>query len=277
MGVWHRIGEPGFWADIKENAMSEEQLVEYRVDGAVATLRMNRPQVLNAFTPGLRRALIDAFDRAERDPAIKVIVFGSTGRGFSAGADLTEPKSENHSVVDELLQGYRPLLEKIARSPLPVIGVAPGVAAGVGAALLMNCDLVMMADEARIYMAFSHIGLVPDGGATWLLYQHLGYQRAFQLIVEGGSLSAEQCLQIGIANKVLPVTELDAAAASWAAELAQRSALANAEAKKLLRAAANNRFAETVEQEAIAQQLCMDSEESKTAIAAFKEKAAKKK
>ena len=115
--------------------MSEEQLVEYRVDGAVATLRMNRPQVLNAFTPGLRRALIDAFDRAERDPAIKVIVFGSTGRGFSAGADLTEPKSDTNSGVDERLQGYRPLLEKIARSPWPVIGVAPGVAAGVGVAL----------------------------------------------------------------------------------------------------------------------------------------------
>lgn len=256
--------------------MTDETLVDYQVVGAVATLRMNRPQALNAFTAPLRRALLDAFDRAERDPAVKVVLFGSTGRGFSAGADLTEAKPEDHSVVDELLQGYRPLLEKIARSPLPVIGVAPGVAAGVGAALLMNCDLVIMAEEARIFMAFSHIGLVPDGGATWLLYQHLGYQRAFQLIVEGGSLSAAQCLEIGIANKVVAGDDLDSAALQWAEQLAERSALASAEAKKLLRAAATSRFAETVEQEALAQQLCIDSDESKAAIAAFKEKAGKK-
>jgi 2-(1,2-epoxy-1,2-dihydrophenyl)acetyl-CoA isomerase len=250
--------------------MNDDTLVDYQVAGAVATLRMNRPQALNAFNAPLRQALLAALDRAEREPAVKVVLLGSTGRGFSAGADLNEPKPDDHNVIDELLQGYRPLLEKIGRSPLPVIGVAPGVAAGVGAALLMACDLVIMAEEARIYMAFSHIGLVPDGGASWWLYQHLGYQRAFELIVEGGSLNAAQCLAMGIANKVVAGAGLDQAAQQWAAQIAQRSPLATAEAKKLLRAAATSRFAETVEQEALAQHLCIGSEASQAAIAAFR-------
>jgi len=249
--------------------MSEAALVEYRVDGAVATVRMNRPDVLNAFSTGLRTELLAALERAERDPAVRAVILGSTGRGFSAGADLREPKPPESNVIKVLLEGYRPLLERITRSPLPVIGVAPGVAAGVGAAILMSCDLVMMAREARIYMAFSHIGLVPDGGATWLLQRHLGHQRAFQMIVEGGNLSADECLALGIANKVMDASELDQAAAQWAAALAERPALATAQAKKLLRAAATASYGEMIEREAEAQYLCINSDESKAAVAAF--------
>lgn len=249
--------------------MPETSLVEYQVKGAVATVRMNRPEALNAFTRGLRADLLAALEKAERDPAVKAIVLGSTGRAFSAGADLKEEKPPGSTVVKELLEGYRPVLERITRSPLPVIGVTPGVAAGVGAAILMACDLVMMAPKARIYMAFSHIGLVPDGGATWQLQRHLGHQRAFQLIVEGGSLSADECLSLGIANKVVDEAGLDDAAEQWAAALAERSALATAQAKKLLRAAATASLSEIIEQEAEAQLLCRNSEECKQAIAAF--------
>lgn len=249
--------------------MSPSSLVDYQANGAVAWLRLNRPDALNAFSRALRGDLLAALERAERDPAVKVVILGANGRAFSAGADLKEEKPPEHDVIKELLEGYRPVLERITRSPLPVIGVAPGVAAGVGAAILMACDLVMMASEARIYMAFSHIGLVPDGGATWQLQRHLGHQRAFELIVEGGSLSAEECLSLGIANKVMAAAELDAAAGEWAESLAKRSPLATAEAKRLLRAAATCTFSEMLEREAEAQHLCINSEESKAAVAAF--------
>lgn len=249
--------------------MSPVSVVDYQVSGAVASVRMNRPDALNAFNRELRAALLSALEKAERDPAVKVLILGSTGRGFSAGADLKEEKPPESNVVKELLEGYRPVLERITRSPLPVIGVAPGVAAGIGAAILMACDLVMMAPQARIYMAFSHIGLVPDGGATWQLQRHLGHQRAFQLIVEGGSLSADECLSLGIANKVVDSGELDAAAEHWAAALAERSSLATAQAKKLLRAAATASLSEIIEQEAEAQMVCRNSEESRQAVAAF--------
>lgn len=249
--------------------MSAPSLVEYQVNGAVARLRLNRPDALNAFSRALRGELLAALERAERDPAVKVVILGANGRAFSAGADLKEEKPPEHDVIKELLEGYRPVLERITRSPLPVIGVAPGVAAGVGAAILLACDLVMMASDARLYMAFSHIGLVPDGGATWQLQRHLGHQRAFALIVEGGSLSAAECLAVGIANQVLDAAELDAAADEWAGRLAQRSPLATAEAKRLLRAAANCDFSEILVREAEAQHLCINSEASKAAVAAF--------
>lgn len=256
--------------------MQAQPSVTYEVSGAVAWLRLNRPKALNAVNADLRDSLLTALKTAEHDPDVKVVLLGAVGRAFCAGADLMEEKPDDHRVEEELLEGYRPVLEKITRMRQPVIGVAPGVAAGVGAAILMSCDLVMMAEQARVYMAFSAIGLVPDGGATWLLYQHLGYQRAFELIVEGGSLDAQACLAAGIANKVIAGDELEAAAEAWATELAKRSALASAEAKRLLRAAATSTLAQAIENEAIAQQRCMDSAESQAAIAEFKNRAAGK-
>ncbi|MFC3103356.1 enoyl-CoA hydratase/isomerase family protein [Salinisphaera aquimarina] len=245
----------------------------YEVRDSVATLRLNRPDALNAINSALRESLLGALQRAERDPAVKVVLLGATGRGFCAGADLMEEQGADFSVEEELLQGYRPIFECIGRMPQPVIGVAPGVAAGIGAALLMACDLVIMADQARLYMAFSHVGLVPDGGATWLLYRHLGYQRAFALIVEGGSLGAEECRAAGIANKIVAAEALDEAANAWAQELATRSPVASAEAKRLLRTAATHSYAEIFEQEAAAQHRCINSEQSRAAVAAFKDRA----
>ena len=256
--------------------MQAQPSVTYEVVGAIAWVRLNRPKALNAVNADLREALLAALKKAERDPDVKIVLLGAVGRAFCAGADLMEDKPADHTVEEELLEGYRPVLEKITRMPQPVIGVAPGVAAGVGAAILMSCDLVMMAEQARIYMAFSAIGLVPDGGATWLLYQHLGYQRAFELIVEGGSLDAPACLAAGIANRVVADEELEAAAETWAKELAKRSALASAEAKKLLRAAATSTLAQAIESETVAQQLCMDSDASRAAIAEFKNRSADK-
>jgi 2-(1,2-epoxy-1,2-dihydrophenyl)acetyl-CoA isomerase len=256
--------------------MQDQPPVTYEASGTIAWIRLNRPQALNAIDTDLRAALLVALKKAERDSDVKVVLLGAVGRAFCAGADLMEDKAEDFSVEDELLQGYRPVLEKIARMPQTVIGVAPGVAAGVGAALLMTCDLVMMAEDARIYMAFSHIGLVPDGGATWLLYQHLGYQRAFELIVEGGSLDAKACLAAGIANKLVEADGLEAAATEWAKELATRSAVSTAEAKKLLRAAATSTLAQAIESETAAQARCIDSEESRAAVAEFKNRSGRK-
>lgn len=257
--------------------MSIESTIDYQVSGPVACIRMNRSSALNAFNAELREALVSALNQAERDENVRVVVLGSTGRGFSAGADVTEMTNADYDPEEELRKGYRPLLDKIATLSKPVMGVAPGVAAGVGAAVLMSCDLIVMATEARIFMAFSHIGLIPDGGSTWYLYRHLGYQRAFQLIIEGGSIGADECLTLGIANKVVPKEQLDEVAESWARDLAERSPLATGAAKKLLRAAANGTYDEIFEREATAQGLCFRSDESKAAIAALVQKARGKK
>lgn len=251
--------------------MSDYTAVEYQAREAVAWIRMNRPDSLNAFNDDLRRDLAAALKQASEDNDIKVVVLAANGRAFSAGADLMEENSPDKSdVTRQLMEDYHPILDAIRSMPKPVIGVAPGVAAGVGASVLMSCDQVVMAEESRIYMAFSHIGLVPDGGATWLLFQALGYHRAFSLITEGGSVNAAECLELGIARAVVSQGQVEEAAADLAATLCDRSALATAEAKRLLRMAATASYDDVFRAEAVAQKTCLDSDASKQAIASFK-------
>lgn len=252
--------------------MSAFTTVQYEVRDQVAWIRMDRPDSLNAFNDVLRKDLTAALGQAAADAAVKVVVLGSTGRAFCAGADLMSTGSGGGDVVRELMDSYKPVLDGIRTMTKPVIGVAPGVAAGIGASVLMSCDQIVMAEEARIYMAFSKIGLVPDGGATWLLLQNLGYHRAFAMITEGGSLPASECLQLGLARAVVPVDQLEATAAELAKGLCQQSALATGEAKRLLHLATTASYDQVFEAEAITQKTCLDSEESKEAIARFRNK-----
>lgn len=255
--------------------MSSYSAIQYKTRGAVAWIRMDRPDSLNAFNQTLREDLLAGLKDAEQNPSIKAVVLGSTGRAFCAGADLMATGSPDDSdVVQELMNSYKPILDAIRSMAKPVIGVNPGVAAGIGASVLMCCDQVVMAEEARIYMAFSKIGLVPDGGATWLLFQSLGYHRAFALITEGGSLSAGDCLQLGLARSVVAPDQLDSTAEALALALSEKSALATGEAKRLLRLAAMASYDEIFEAEAHAQKACLASEESREAIARFKNKSA---
>ncbi len=245
--------------------------IDYQVKDRTAWIRLNRPDSLNAFNAALREGLLAALERAGADPDVRVVVLTSAGRAFCAGADLLEQKPADADVISELMGEYHPILNRIRTLEKPVIGVAPGVAAGVGASLLMACDQVLMAEEARIYLAFCHIGLVPDGGATWLLHRSLGYHRAFALITEGGSLDANTCQQVGIAREVVPAAELDARAAALAATLADRPPLATAKAKALLHQAETAAFDTVFRAEAEAQKECLASEDSRKAIVRFRE------
>lgn len=253
--------------------MTDYIAVEYQTRDAVAWIYLNRPDSLNAFNDDLRHNLAAALQRAASDESVKVVVLGARGRAFCAGADLMESNPPDKSdVTQQLLESYKPILDSIHHMPKPVIGVAPGVAAGIGAAVLLSCDQVVMAEEARLYLAFSHIGLVPDGGASWLLLKSLGYHRAFALITEGGSVSAAECHSAGITRKVVPQDQIEQAAAEIAGTLCERSALATAEAKALLRRAATASYDEIYQAEAIVQKRCLQSDESREAIARFKNK-----
>jgi 2-(1,2-epoxy-1,2-dihydrophenyl)acetyl-CoA isomerase len=131
---------------------------------------------------------------------------------------------------------------------------------------------MVMADNAYMLMAFTNIALVPDGGVSWLLLQKMGYNRAFELIVEGGKLSAHACVSAGIANKLVPADQVLDRAQRWAEELAARAPLAIGEAKLLLRQAASHSYSETVVQEAAAQNRCVVTADAQEAVKAFMEK-----
>lgn len=254
------------------SAENAYEAIEVTTNGHVATILLNRPATLNAFSTTMRAELLDAFTQADANDQVRVVVFGSTSKAFSSGADLTEGLGGHQAVEDVIMLEYAPILDKMATLKKPIIAAVPGVMAGIGAAFAMNSDLVMMADTGSLLMAFSNIALVPDGGASWMLLRHLGYQRAFQLIVEGGRLSAHDCLEAGIANKLVPADQLVDEVQSWAQDLAQRAPIALRETKQILRNAAALDYSQTVALEAKTQNICMTTQDATEAVQAFLEK-----
>lgn len=246
------------------------EIVLYSQDGATATITLNRPDSLNAFNSELRRDLLAALQRAEQDDAVRVVILTGEGRSFSAGADLKDGISR--SVADMLLQEYRPVQEKIAAIPKPVIAAIPGSAAGIGLSVALQCDLLLMADDAFMLSPFTTISLVPDGGLNWLLVRQLGYRRAFQLSVESERIPAARCIELGLANKAVPAEELQEAASTWAKVLEQRAPLSIAATKKVMRHACDNDWASAFELEAELQGSLVGCADNEEGVAAFFEK-----
>lgn len=246
--------------------------VLYDKQDQVALISLNRPASLNAFTTELLGELVQAFERAERDADIRVVVLTGEGRAFSAGADLKRGLEGQRSISDRLQYEYRPVLEAIARIPKPVISAVPGFAAGIGLSIAMHADLMVMAEDAFLLSPFTTISLVPDGGANWLLVRQLGYHRAYQLSIESERVSASQCLEFGIANKVVPAAELREAAMAWARKLCKRAPLSLAATKKVMRHAMDNDWASCFDIEAGLQAALRDSEDAMEGINAFFEK-----
>ncbi len=245
-------------------------IVRYERRDAVAVITLNRPDSMNAFHTRLRADVFAAFERARDDRDVRVVVFTGEGRCFSAGADL---KAGIDRDVEEILQvEYRPVQEIIANIPKPVIAAVPGSAAGIGMSMVLQCDLVMMADNAFLLSPFTTISLVNDGGLNWTLVRQLGYRRAFQLSVESERIPAQRCVELGLANKAVPADKLHDAALEWANSLARRAPLSLAATKKAMRFAQENNWSASYDLEAQLQGELLGSADNKEGIDAFFEK-----
>ncbi|MES2362699.1 MAG: enoyl-CoA hydratase-related protein [Pseudomonadota bacterium] len=205
---------------------STESTVLYSTQGAVALLTLNRPQALNSFTRQMHRDLGLALDRAEADKNIRALVITGAGRGFCAGADLSEFDFEpGPNLVERadpgpvIEQAFNPTARRLTALRMPTLAAVNGVAAGAGASLVLTCDIAVAAPNASFIQAFSKIGLVPDAGGSWLLVQKLGLARALTLAMTGDKLSAAQAKEWGMIWEVAD----DAVAAAMA--LAQRLAV----------------------------------------------------
>lgn len=246
------------------------EIVKYEQQDAVAIITLHRPESMNSFDTELRAAVAGMFAKASEDDSVRVVVFTGEGRCFSAGADL---KAGIDRDVEEILQSeYRPVLEALANIPKPVIAAVPGSAAGIGLSMALQCDLVIMADNAFLLSPFTTISLVPDGGLNWLLVRQLGYRRAFQLSVEAERISAERCVELGLANRAVPADELLNAAMEWAKALAKRAPLSLAATKKVMRFAADNNWSDAYDLEARLQGELLGTEDNQEGIRAFLEK-----
>jgi 2-(1,2-epoxy-1,2-dihydrophenyl)acetyl-CoA isomerase len=252
--------------------MSEFETVKYEQDDSVAVITINRPDAMNSFDDALRRDLLAACEKAAGDSAIRAVVLTGEGRSFSAGADLTSGLDPNRSIEDMLQQEYRPVLESIWNMEKPVIAAVGGSAAGIGVSFALICDLLVMADNAFLLSPFTTISLVPDGGLNWLLVHQLGYRRAFQFSVESERITADRCVELGLANKAVPAETLLEEAVSWAKSLAERAPLSLAATKKAMRHATSGSWATTFDIEAPIQNQLRKSEDSAEGVAAFFEK-----
>lgn len=248
------------------------ETITYKVKNQVALITMNRPKVINALNARMRCELLAAINTASSDVKVKVVVLTGAGRGFCVGQDLAEEVSPGEGTRQLLEEQYKPLILAIDQSEKLVVAAVNGPAAGIGAAMALACDLLVMADDAYMYQAFLAIGLIPDGGACWQLVQQLGYRRALALVIEGSKLSADHCLQWGLANRVIPTARLIEETTAWAEQLAQKAPLAVAASKRALKQAQHTDLPNTIIMEAQLQAAMAQTEDAAEGSAAFLEK-----
>ncbi|MCJ7798356.1 MAG: 2-(1,2-epoxy-1,2-dihydrophenyl)acetyl-CoA isomerase PaaG [Polaromonas sp.] len=205
-----------------------EPLILSSQSGAVRVVTLNRPAALNSFTSAMHAQLMDVLDEAASDAAVRCVLLTGAGRGFCAGQDLADPMvapdpapgAPPKDLGQVITRFYQPLVLRLRSMPVPVLAAVNGVAAGAGASLALNCDLVLAARSASFIQAFSKIGLIPDAGGTWLLPRLVGRGRALGLALLADRLGAEEAERMGLIWQCVD----DAALAGDALALAQRLA-----------------------------------------------------
>ena len=247
-------------------------------EGGVRIITLNDPGTLNAAGLELMSDLRSAMDKAIADPTVRAIVLTGEGRGFCSGANLSGRGDTGGDAVGSsdgpnqaLLRTYNPFVSSIRRSPKPLVAAVNGVAAGVGVSLALACDLVVAAESSYFLLAFRRIGLVPDGGATWLLPRLVGKARAMELMLLGEKLPAATALDWGLINRCVPDAEL----MPKAMELA--NALANGPkslglTRNLIWDSLDADWHDQVEAEAYAQGVAGRTEDAREGIMAFAQK-----
>tara|TARA_Y100000739_G_scaffold96126_1_gene82289 strand:+ start:1122 stop:1895 length:774 start_codon:yes stop_codon:yes gene_type:complete len=248
------------------------QTIEMTKKDKVAVIKLNRPELLNAVNEQLVWDFQKATEDVKKDDSVRVVIITGSGRGFSAGADLSEKKASWKGSKDALLRGYKPFFENIINMPKPVIASISGPAAGIGAAIAMSCDLRVMSDDSYILSVFSNIALVPDGGLSWYLPKFMGFAKAYEYAIEAKKISAEECLKYGIANKVVAKDELENITLEWAIKLSKRSSQSLNHTKRLMRESLHIGYWDTFHNEAEIQNELTVSPQNREAVKAFLEK-----
>jgi 2-(1,2-epoxy-1,2-dihydrophenyl)acetyl-CoA isomerase len=247
--------------------------VLYHVDGAVATVTINRPAARNALTVEAKVALLAALQAAGAATEIRAVVLTGAGGAFCSGQDLREHAdlldAGAAAALDTVRTHYNPLIEAIAGMPKPVVAALPGVAAGAGAGLALACDFRIAAQRATLLMAFARVGLAADSGTSWTLTHLVGPARAAELLMLAEPVDAATALGLGLLTSVVGDEELPAAAGALAARLAAGPTLAYAAIKEGLRFAASHGLSDALEKEAELQARLGDTADHQAATRAF--------
>ena len=245
--------------------------VEITRDGAVLTITLNRPDVLNALNKAVHDGIFAGLEQA-KDPAVRAVVITGAGRGFCVGQDLQEFSSGAGDVADNLRANYHRTVLAIRALEKPVLAAVNGAAAGAGMSLAFACDVRIASDAAAFVPAFIKIGLVPDSGGSWLVRRVLGTARAFEWLTTGRRLSAEEALAWGVVSEVVPSARFAERTKELADSLAALPTRAVWETKRLLDHAETATFEEQLELEATTQAALTQTPDFHEGVAAFLEK-----
>ena len=245
--------------------------VETTRDGAVLTITLNRPDVLNAFNAAMHRALGAALKDA-RDASVRAVVITGAGRGFCVGQDLTEFREAPGDIGSRLRESYHPNIRAIRALEKPVIAAVNGAAAGAGMSFACACDMRIAADTASFVPAFINIGLVPDSGGTFFVTRILGVARAFEWLASGKKLTAAEAHAWGLVSEVVDADALPQRAAELAAQLASMPTRGIAMTKRLLDHAVTASLEDQLEREAQLQTAATKTQDFREGVAAFLEK-----
>ena len=245
-------------------------------NGAVVTLTLNRPAARNALDLVMRRELITALDDIEADASARVLVLTGAGGHFCAGGDVKSMQSAQGTQTAgdgrARVVALNRLVLRLVDFPRPVIAMVDGFAVGAGCNLALCCDLIVASDRAKFGEVFARIGLVPDGGGSWLLSRVVGLARAKELIFTADIIDAAEAARIGLVNRVVPAAELAAATQALAARIAEGPPKALSMAKHMVNRASASDLPAALDLEAFSQGIASSSPEHREGLAAFFEK-----
>jgi 2-(1,2-epoxy-1,2-dihydrophenyl)acetyl-CoA isomerase len=250
------------------------QTLLFERDAAIATITLNRPQALNALDLVMRRELASVLDEVEADETARVVILTGAGGNFCAGGDVKTMRATRHTAAEgrARVESLNRVVLRLVDFPKPTIAMVDGYAVGAGSNLALCCDLIVASDRARFGELFWKIGLVPDGGGTWLLSRVVGLARAKELIFTADVIDAAEAARIGFVNRVVPAAELMATTRALAEEIAAGPPAVLTMAKHMVNRAATSDLASALDLEAFSQGIAISSEDHQEGLAAFFEK-----
>ncbi len=249
------------------------EFLKYEVSNGIATITLNRPEVYNAFNDGMSYELQDALKQAAKDDLVRVLVITGEGKAFCSGQDLkASSQQEKRSFIDSLHKRYNPIIRAMRSMPKPIIARLNGVAAGAGCSLALACDIVVAAEEAMLVEVFVNIGLVLDSGSSYFLPRLIGSAKAFEMSTMGTKVKGKEAFEMGLVNKVVPLSELDDAVKTYTDYYANAPTKAIGMMKKMLNKSGNSSLDDMLDYEAYCQEIAGSSADYKEGVNAFLEK-----
>lgn len=245
------------------------ELIESETKDSICRITINRPEKKNALTADMYHALTEALTVAEADPAVRVILIHGAGGNFTAGNDLAD--FLDHPPTNEDAPVFR-FLERFATLEKPFVAAVQGVAVGVGTTMLLHCDLVYAAANAKFLLPFANLGLTPEAACSLLLPQRVGHLRAAELLMLGEPFSSRAALECGLTNAIVPDDEVLEHSLERCRKLAAQPAASIRLTKQLLKRTQQQGILETMKLEGDIFKQRLFSPEAKEAFSAFLEK-----